>query len=249
MDGLRVLRNTQVIILGLCIAGATVVASIILSQAFLRFQKARNEVITVTGAATRLIKSDNVSWTASLTARDLELPKAYQQLNADLAKLRQYLLGKGIAETELTVPQVSIERVYKKAENGQDTHEFVEFRLHQNVEVNSTNVEKVTAVSRSVTELIPQGVPVQSGGPQYTFSGLDGLKLEMLARATENAKQRAGNMAQASGNRIGPIRSARMGVFQITPVTSTEVSDYGVNDTSSLDKKVTAVVNATFAIE
>jgi hypothetical protein len=40
-----------------------------------------------------------------------------------------------------------------------------------------------------------------------------------------------------------------MGVFQITSPTSTDVSDYGVNDTYSIEKKVMAVVNATFAIE
>ncbi|MDD4879214.1 MAG: SIMPL domain-containing protein, partial [Candidatus Omnitrophica bacterium] len=43
-------------------------------------------------------------------------------------------------------------------------------------------------------------------------------------------------------------RSADMGVFQITPVNSTEVSDWGSNDTSSLEKKVFAVVHADFAI-
>ncbi len=71
----------------------------------------------------------------------------------------------------------------------------------------------------------------------------------MLGAATENAKQRAANMAKATGNRIGAIRSAKMGVFQITPVNSNEVADSGVNDTSSWEKKVTAVVSATFGIE
>ena len=70
----------------------------------------------------------------------------------------------------------------------------------------------------------------------------------MLGRATENAKQRATSMASSTGNRIGTIRSAKMGVFQITPPTSTDVSDYGENDTSSLEKKVMAVVSVTFAI-
>ena len=74
-------------------------------------------------------------------------------------------------------------------------------------------------------------------------------KVEMLGLATENAKQRAENKVKATGNKIGFIRSARMGVFQITPVNSTEVSDYGVNDATSLEKKVTAVVNAGFSIQ
>lgn len=50
-------------------------------------------------------------------------------------------------------------------------------------------------------------------------------------------------MAKATGDRIGAIRSARMEVFQIILVNSTEVNDSGVNDTSSWDKKVTAVVS------
>ncbi len=40
-----------------------------------------------------------------------------------------------------------------------------------------------------------------------------------------------------------------MGVLQITPADSNEVSDSGMNDTSSLDKDITAVVNMGFAID
>ncbi|MFA5340100.1 MAG: SIMPL domain-containing protein, partial [Candidatus Omnitrophota bacterium] len=70
----------------------------------------------------------------------------------------------------------------------------------------------------------------------------------MLGMASADAKKRAERIASASGNRVGRIRSADMGVFQITPVNSTEVSDWGSNDTSSLEKKVFAVVHADFAI-
>ena len=122
-------------------------------------------------------------------------------------------------------------------------------RLTQLVEVRSEDVSRITQVSREVTELIDQGVQLNSGTPEYLYRKLDELKLEMLAKATENAKQRAENMAKATGNKIGAIRAARMGVFQITPSTSTDVSDMGINDTSSLDKKVTAVVTASFAIQ
>ena len=70
----------------------------------------------------------------------------------------------------------------------------------------------------------------------------------MLTKASENARQRAESMVKATGNKIGFMRSAKMGVFQITPANSTEISDYGVNDITSLDKKVTAVVSASFSI-
>ena len=55
-------------------------------------------------------------------------------------------------------------------------------------------------------------------------------------------------MAVSTGSRVGSIRSARMGVFQITPVNSYDVSDWGMNDTTSLEKKANAVVKVDFAI-
>ena len=71
----------------------------------------------------------------------------------------------------------------------------------------------------------------------------------MIGKATQNAKERAASMAKNTGNKIGSLRSANTGVFQITPPDSTDVSDYGINDTSSIEKKITAVVNVTFAVE
>src|SRR5664280_660261 len=199
MDGLRILRNTQVVILGVCIAAATIVASVILSQGFIRVIKMTREQITVTGSANKQIISDYVVWQANVTVRD-----------ADLDKVKKYLLAKGVPEQELVIPQVNTEQLYKKDEHGNDTNEFMDNRLTQLVEVRSEDVAKITQVSREVTGLIDQGVQLNSGAPEYLYRKLDELKLEMLARATENAKQRAENMAKATGNKIGVIRSARM---------------------------------------
>jgi hypothetical protein len=110
-------------------------------------------------------------------------------------------------------------------------------------------VELISQLCRESTDLINSGIEFISEAPQYFYTKLDALKIEMLSKATANAKERAENMVNATGNKIGFMRSAKMGVFQITPVNSTEVSDWGVNDTTSLEKKVTAVVNASFAIE
>jgi uncharacterized protein len=40
-----------------------------------------------------------------------------------------------------------------------------------------------------------------------------------------------------------------MGIFQITPLNSSETSGEGMNDTSSVEKTITAVVTASFALE
>jgi hypothetical protein len=147
------------------------------------------------------------------------------------------------------VSQVNTEVLYKKNEKGNDTNQIEGYRLSQGIEVKSYDVKKIEEVSRQSTELIEQDIQLISNAPEYFYTKLAELKIEMLAIATEDAKKRAATMAQSTGNKIGAIRSAKMGTFQITPINSYDVSWYGENDTSSYEKKVMAVVNASFAIE
>jgi hypothetical protein len=71
----------------------------------------------------------------------------------------------------------------------------------------------------------------------------------MLSEATADARQRAEQILKSAGSRLGPVRSVRTGVFQITRPHSTEVSDYGMYDTSTIEKDITAVLTLSFAVQ
>ncbi|MFA6610283.1 MAG: SIMPL domain-containing protein [Candidatus Omnitrophota bacterium] len=215
----------------------------------MKVMKFTREQISVTGSATKEIRSDYIVWRGEFSRREADLKSAYAGLKADLEEVMTYLHSKNVKDDEITICQVITETIYKKNEKGNDTNDIQGYRLVQGVEIRSNDVSKIDEVTREVTELIDQGIEFTSPAPEYFYTKLDELKIEMLAKATNNAKQRAESMVSATGNKIGSMRSARMGVFQITPATSTEVSDWGMNDTSSLDKKVMAVVTTSFAIE
>ncbi|MBU1727532.1 MAG: SIMPL domain-containing protein [Candidatus Omnitrophica bacterium] len=249
MEGLKVLRSTQIIILGVCFVVATIASTLILSKGLLKIKKFSSEVVSVTGSAEKKIVSDCIVWKAYFSRQELELKAAYAKLQDDLKKVKAYLASKGIKDDELVVSQVNTEALYKKNEKGNDLNQVEGYRLSQGIEVKSFDVQKVEGVSRQSTELIEQDIQLISNSPEYFYTKLAELKIEMLANATEDAKKRAITMAQSTGNKIGAIRSAKMGTFQITPVNSYDVSWYGENDTSSYEKKVTAVVSASFAIE
>ncbi len=248
MDGGKIFKDSQVVVLGVCIAVATIVSSVILSQGFMKVMKFTKEVILVTGSAQKEIKSDYIVWKGSFARRQTDLPSGYKKLKEDLERVKIYLLSKGVEEEEIIPSQISTATIFKKSKEGKDTNEIEGYELSQVVEIRSTDVGRVDLISRDSTELINDGIQFISDAPRYFYTKLDQLKIEMLAKATENAKLRAESMAKSTGNNVGAIRSAKMGVFQITPVTSTDVSDWGENDTSSFDKKVMAVVSASFAI-
>lgn len=133
--------------------------------------------------------------------------------------------------------------------NGMIGNKIEGYTLTQNVEIKSNDVDLITKISRESTELINQGVQFESYPPQYYYTKIADLKVEMLGLATKDAMLRAEQIAKNTNVKVGKLRASRMGVFQITPPYSTEVSDAGIFDTSSIDKEITAVVNCEFNIE
>lgn len=228
---------------------ALVTCAAIIARPIEAFVSAKKS-ITVTGSAKKQIRSDLATWNGSFSRQGAVLPEVYAAMKADQAKIKAYLVGKGIPERDITFQPVWTETLYEgDPKTGRMTNTVMGYRMRQTVNVRSNDVDKITTLSREASELIDQGVVFQSNQPQYFYTKLNDVKIDMLAEAAKDAATRAERMAAASGSKVGHLRAARMGVFQITPINSTEVSDYGINDTSSIDKEITAVVNAEFALE
>ena len=249
MEGSKSLKDSQIIILGVCIAVATIVASLILSRGFLKVMKFWQHTITVKGSAVETIKSDYIVWDCTFTRRGENLQTAYKELKADLDNVLAYMADKKVDKNDMHINQIETNRIYQKDKDDKDTNIVDSYELSQSIEIQSKDIDKIDAIAHQSTELIDQGINFESATPKYFYNNMDALKVEMLAKATENAKLRAESIVGSVGNKIGSLQSAKMGVFQITAVTSTQVSDYGEDDTSSLEKKVMVVVNASFSIE
>jgi hypothetical protein len=211
--------------------------------------KRGDQAITVTGSARKRIKSDLVIWRAGVSYEAPALAEAYRSLSEAVPRVKTYLVGKGIPENQITISSISSQTLHGKASDGSETAEVTGYSLRQELSVRSNDVDKIEKIAREATELINQGILIESMPPAYTYTQLGSLKIEMLAEAAKDAKVRAEQIAQSTGSSIGSVRTARMGVLQITAADSNEVSDSGMNDTSSIDKDITAVVNIGFGVD
>jgi uncharacterized protein len=207
------------------------------------------QTISVKGYAEKQITSDLAVWTGSLAVSDLEMPTAYAKLEKARAETLAYLAERGAAAEAVDLGPIHIANVMKKTKEGVATNELDYYTLRQTVGFSTTKIDQAARVAREAGALIQKGVPLQAEAPQYLYTKLNDLKTDMLAQATGNAKLRADQLASHSGARVGKLRSAKQGVFQITPAHATEVSDQGENDTTSIAKTVRAVVTMEFAIE
>jgi len=232
---------------GMALGVGVVIASLIFGSYYANAKKG-DEAITVTGSAKRRITSDLVLWSAGVSQQAPQLADAYKQLSDNIPRIKEYLLSKGITEDQMTVSSISTTTLKRKDADGNDTSEITGYSLSQQIEIRSNDVQKVAQVAREATELINQGILIESAAPKYYYTQIGDLKVEMLGEAAKDAKERASKIASSTGNSIGSVRSAKMGVLQITAADSTDVSDYGVYDTSTIDKDMTAVVNASFAV-
>lgn len=241
-------KNGSVFNAGFWMAVGLVLSSTILAWAYTR-TKSVDQTITVTGSARKRITSDLIVWRANVSYQSGELSEAYGSLKDRVPRVKAYLVSKGIPDEQIVVSSVQTKTMQEKDANGEETGRVGGYVLTQTLEVRSPEVEKVARISREVTELIDQGILLESQSPEYHYTKLGDLKVQMLGEAAQDAKVRAERIASSTGSDVGSVRSARMGVMQITPADSNEVSDYGVNDTSSLEKDITAVVNVSFAVD
>lgn len=231
------------------IIAAGLIASIAVAGGTLVEIKGSKNCITVTGSAKKQITSDLVIWDGYFSASSPILHEAYTKIAADKKIVLDYLIKQGIPKNEIVFSSVSTYTTNKMLPNGQYTNELDYYTLSQNVSIRSKDINKITDISRSITELINDGVNFQSNSPQYIYTKLADVKIEVIAEAAKDAKKRASVIAENSGNKIGNLLNADMGVLQITPQYSTEISDMGMNDTSSVNKEITAVIHCKFKIE
>ncbi len=238
---------------GLFLAAGLVCSAMLVTRAWLKI--AESQTISVTGSARKAVRSDLVVWRGSLTAEGNTLLAAQRNLKGDLAKVENFLKASGL--TNYLISPIAIRELHateevkatQKGESDITRQKTIGFRLTQSVEVRSPEVDGITKLDRDSTTLIEQGVMFASAPPEYIYTKAGEAKVEMLAEATKDARARAEQIAAQGGRALEQLRSAKMGVFQITPVHSIQTTWDGMNDTSSLDKTITAVVAASFSLK
>lgn len=232
------------------ISCALIGLAILLSSLVFASKIQRNESITVTGSAFKIVKSDNAKLAVQIQARALTQKDSYAQLNLQQPKVIEYLVSKGIDRNDIEVKSMNGYYNYKHIlGGGVDMNTPVSYNADQTIELKSKDVEKIKEISTDIQTLVSKGIGLSVMQPEYYYSDLASIKIDLLKEATLDAKQRAISMLSATGSKVGKVQQMKMGVFQITPIDSTMVADYGYNDTSTIDKKVTAVANIVFKVK
>ncbi len=236
------------------IAGISIiVAALAVSISFYN-TKGPVKTVSVVGLAEKDFVSDLIVWNLSMEILDMNLQSGYAKIKEQNNIVREYLLGKGIPESELVFNAIDTREDYQydwDSRSGRNIQTFRGYKLVQSIRIESQEVEKIEKIAREVSELLDKGIQINAYSPEYYYTKLADLKIEMLANAAQDARNRAETIAINAGASLGGLKLANMGVFQITAPNSAN-EDYtwgGAFNTSSKNKRASINMRLTYFVK
>ncbi len=256
MNKITTYLTRENIFIGLIVAVAFVASATLLGNAISHLKN--TDAISVSGTAEKYVRSDAGKWTFSIN--ESAFPDSYgeqtKNVKDDIDNTIKYLVNRGVTKENIRVmPLVSSKLCASQqqeayTDSGKDCSGSYTYSLSQRMVVESNNVDEIQDLSLNAAQLLyVKGIVIRTEGVEFYYNGLSSLKTDLLAQAMTNAKERADALAKSTNSKVSKVKDASQGVFQITAKNSTDVSDYGSYDTASVDKKVTAVVRASFLVK
>jgi hypothetical protein len=202
--------------------------------------------VTVKGVAERAVKADLVLWPLRFVATGNNLAQVQAKIEADTKALTRFLESGGTRPEEMQLQDLQVTDLLAQAyRSGPVESRFI---VSRTLLVRSTDVARIEALSQRVGELVTAGIVLSSeqvAGPFFAFTKLNEVKPQMIAEATRNARQGAEQFAADSNSRIGGIRTANQGVFQILAQDDTP----GLDQNKQINKTVRVVSTVEYFLE
>lgn len=175
--------------------------------------------ISVSGTGETQVSADTAIVSLGVSARDRDVLKAQQQVNAKIAAIRKALTDMGVKEESINTDYLNIYATYDYSSDQEQIEAY---------NANSTLAIRVTEMD-SVGGLIDAAFAAGAntlGGISFSASDTEEARNESMKKAIADAKAKAEVLAEAAGMKITGIES----------VSENGVYSYG-NDVSNFSAK------------
>jgi len=207
--------------------------------------------ITVTGASTERIESDIAKWDIKVEAEGSSQINSYKNHQISMKKTIDFLKRYGVKENDSQSVALLPASISKEVTKNSKTGAIISTKwvTTQWIEIESNDVFNIDKTYRKMSELLGKGVLVKPRRPEFTYTKLAAKRVDMLSKATKDARTRAEAIVHQTGSELGSVKTVDTGVFQITVPNSTSVGRWGSYNTSTIKKDITAVMGVTFIVE
>lgn len=243
------------LILSVALVVSAAVGGVLVGRSLERFNR-EDRSISVKGFAEREVKADLAIWTLKVAVPSDNLIQGSAEIETGRNKIISFLTRNGITAEEISQKEIQV--ADRNANEYNSNVNGPRFILSKTIVVRSANVDNIFKVSQMTDELVRAGVVMsaqpdwQNGGVSFVFTGLNTIKPDMLAEATQNAKKAAEEFCRQSDTSLGKLKRANQGLFTIVDrddINSAQGDGGYSSGRRDLFKKVRVVVSVEYSIE
>ncbi len=228
----------------LILAGGLAYAGFCVQQGLQNF-KSFDRTVMMKGLAERDVEADLAIWPMAYTETGNDLTLLQEKMDSHGMAIQNFLKNNGLNDQEITLQDVQVQDLLAQSYRQSNTVDN-RYIITQSYLVRTNNIEAIDRASKNIGSLIKQGVVFSnSTSPTYLFTKLNDIKPAMIAEATQSAREAAKEFANNSGSKVGDIKYASQGVFQILARDET----YAISEQQQRNKKVRVVSTINFYLE
>ncbi|MFN3700162.1 MAG: SIMPL domain-containing protein [Alphaproteobacteria bacterium] len=210
--------------------------------------RSADRTVNVKGLATRDVEADLAIWTIKHTVTGDNLTQVQATINGNSEKIKAFLRANGLGDNDIAGRRLEVTDLLAQTYRQQGAEQS-RYIISEVIAIRSNHVNGVDAAYQKSGDLLAQNVSLvteQNQSPiEYIFTRLNDIKPEMIAEATTSAREAAEQFASDSGARVGGIKFATQGYFQILP----RDSENSFAERQSRYKTVRVVTTINFDIQ
>jgi len=210
-----------------------------------RSKMAEHRSVTVRGVSERNVTADLATWSVNFSHEGTELAPVQQSVEQQASAIRAFFKRSGFRAEEISDTDVTLSREQPHDRDGNPIGPQ-KLTVSRSIQLRTNDVMKARAAYASQAELLRDGVELSGTSISYTFTGLNGLKPQMIAEATRNARESAEQFARDSGVDVGKIKSASQGYFSVGARDGEDCDDCGSSGGSTPFQKVRVVTTVDY---
>jgi len=210
-------RHGEALILGVFICVGLALLGHFVAKGVVSF-RALDRTVMAKGLAEREVAADVAIWPIRFDLANNDLGALTLEMEKKTVLVREFLGEAGFNAEEITLGIPSVIDRHAQRYGGTPPN-TLRYQGSATITVYSNNIAGVRTAMTRLVDLGKKGVAFGGGDydtrPQFLFTGLNGLKPDMIAEATRNAREVAEKFARDSDSNLGKIKKARQGQFSI----------------------------------
>ncbi|PTY01700.1 SIMPL domain-containing protein [Verrucomicrobia bacterium LW23] len=197
--------------------------------------KRMEEYVTVKGLSEREVDADLVLWPVSFRVNAETLSDLQKEMEKGRGIIQEFLKSNGFDASEMSNSAPSITDTYEglstKAKARQqeipaqqqsagesDEIRMPRYRADLTVLLRTTKIADVKKALEKCDALVQQGIALRYARPEFNFTGLNKIKPDMIQEANIKAREAAQKFGMDSHSKVGRIRHATQGTFEVLDV-------------------------------